>query len=385
MWLCFEVNMYNIILQFMATYYIRNESTNGLNTIYFNVRKRMPNVHMRICTHIQIDTKTWKFANKSIATWNKFANSPIGKPIVEKLELMRQAVSKVFDDGRINSNNDKWKIDDVIMSIVNADAIRMEEELERKRLEEETESQKYIINFYEMFLKGIMNGTIRHSNNKLYTKTTISNWKSFGRYLYEYADPKDTFDIINKAYADGFCAYLEKCKLMPTTCNKNIICFRKLCNLAVEYGVNKNATSMKVWKEREVNEEDKRAEIYLTEDELDAIYQYPLQGDEEKARDLFILGYLICQRFSDYRSLTRENFCETVSGTRIVKVRQTKTGNLVEVPIVDKRVDEICQKYDYNFPHITARKINDYLLTAMKKVAEMCPSLMEKYVTAMTS
>lgn len=369
----------------MATYYTRNENNDGLCTIYFNVRKRVPNVHMRICTHIQIDIKTWESANKSIAAWNRFSDSPTGKPIVEKLELMRQSVSKLFDDGRINSSKDKWKIDDVIMSIVNADAIRMEEEAEQKRLAEEIDSKKYILNFYEIFMKGIVDGTIRHSNNKLYTKTTISNWKSFGKYLYGYTKPKDTFDVVNKAYADGFCAYLDKCGLMPTTCNKNIICFRKLCNLAVEYGINKNATSMKVWKEREVNEEDKRAEIYLTEEELDEIYRFPLEGEEEKARDLFLLGYLICQRFSDYGSLTKDNFCETISGTRIVKVRQTKTDNLVEIPIVDKRVDEICNKYNYNFPTITARKINDYLLTGMKKVATVCPSLMEKNVTAMTT
>ena len=61
-----------------------------------------------------------------------------------------------------------------------------------------------------------------------------------------------------------------------------------------------------------------------------------------------------------------------------------KTDTLVEVPITDKRVDEICCKYNYDFPKITARKINGYLLTGMKKVAESFPSLMEKHTTAMT-
>ena len=168
---------------------------------------------MRICTHIQIDTKVWESANKSIAAWNKFSDSPTGQPIVEKLELMRKVVSQFFEEGRITTSNDKWKIDDAIMSIVNAEAIRMEEEAEEKKEKERIDAQKSILNFYEMFIKGITDGTIRHSNNKLYTKTTISNWKAFGKYLYGYTKPKDTFDIINKAYADGFCAYLEKCKM----------------------------------------------------------------------------------------------------------------------------------------------------------------------------
>ena len=61
-------------------------------------------------------------------------------------------------------------------------------------------------------------------------------------------------------------------------------------------------TSLGVWKEREVKEEEKRAEVYLTDEELDAIYNYPLEGTEEHARDLFVLGCLSCQRFSDYSS-----------------------------------------------------------------------------------
>ena len=171
---------------------------------------------------------------------------------------------------------------------------------------------------------------------------------------------------------------------MPTTCNKYIICFRKLCNLAAEYGINHNATSLRVWKEREVREEEKRAEVYLTDEELDAIYNYPLEGNEEHARDLFVLGCLSCQRFSDYSSLTRANFVTTVLGTPIIKLRQQKTGNIVEIPILDDRINEICQKYDFSFPKLDERHTNDFLLTAMKKIASVCPSLMEKHNTVLT-
>ena len=42
-----------------------------------------------------------------------------------------------------------------------------------------------------------------------------------------------------------------------------------------------------------------------------------------------------------------------------------------EVPITDNRVDEICRKYNYDFPKITARKINDYLLTGLLDTRDM--------------
>ena len=368
----------------MANYYIRTDKKNGLNTIYFNVHKRKPNLNIRVCTHIQIGSYTWSVATKSIAAWNKFAQSEIGKPIVEKLDLMQQAVAKLIAEGKVQSNDDKDIIDKAILSIINAGVEKLQEEQQVRIQKAKERHQQEILAFYDSFLTGIVTGSIRHGNGKTYAKTTIDNWRGFKKYLYDYTKPSDIFDDVDKAYADGFLAHLENQGLLPTTCNIYIICFRKLCNIAAEYGVNHNATSLKVWKERDVKDSDKRAEIYLTDEELDAIYTFPLNGFEEQARDLFILGCLTCQRYSDYGSLSKENFCTTASGTPIIKVQQQKTGNIVEIPVVDTRIGELCEKYDYDFPKIDDRHINDYLLSAMKKVAMVCPSLMEKCVTTMT-
>lgn len=368
----------------MTKYYLRSEKKDSQSTIYFNFQKKVPHIRFRVCTHIKIDNQTWEAANKNATAWNKFTKSNVGKPIVEKLELMQQTVSELYAIGEIKTNDDKWKVDNAIEKIVNAEAIRIKEEEKQKAMDEEKEIKKRILPFYENILEGIVSGDIRHGNNKVYTKSSIGNWNAFGKYLRSYCKATDTFDDITKSYADKFCAFLDRKKLMPTTCNKYIICFRRLCNLAAEYGVNHNATSLKVWKEHDVHENEKRAEIYLTEEELDSLYAYPLHGEEEQARDLFILGYLSCQRFSDYNSLSQANFGKTASGTPVIKIQQIKTGNYVEVPIIDERVECICDKYDYHFPKITSRKINDLLLSAMKKVAKVCPSLMEKYVTSMT-
>lgn len=368
----------------MVKYYIRKEEKDSLSTIYFNVQKRVPRIRLRVCTHIRIEPRIWNSANRSVAAWNKFAGSDAGKPIVEKLDKMQHAVSELFIDGKINTNADKVLVDEAIMAIVNADVVEMESDVEQSRLKDEENSACQIVRFYESFMCGIVSGQVRHGNNKVYGKTTIENWASFRKYLYGYCKKEDTFEVISKAYAEGFSIYLEKSGLMPTTCNKYIICFRKLCNISAEYGINRNATSLKVWKEREVKDEEKRAEVYLTEEELDVIYNYPLEGREEEARDLFVLGCLTCQRFSDYGALTRENFVRTVSGTPIIRLRQQKTGNIVEIPVVDERINEICRKYDFEFPRLDERHTNDFLRTAMRKVANICPSLMEKNTTVLT-
>lgn len=376
----------------MAKFYVRGEGKDGTSIIYFNVQKRTPKIRLRICTHIPVDYNKWTAANKSVVAWKKFAKSEEGKPIADKLELMEQAVSDLFAQGKLHGNDDKDIIDKAILGILNAELTRQKEEEKAKRAEkirkkkvDEAQQKKRILVFYQRFLEGIRSGVIRHGNNKQYTKTSVQNWEAFAKYLCDFCKESDTFDKINKEFADRFCAYLEHTGLLPTTCNKYIICFRKLCNIAAEFGINQNATSLKVWKEREVHEEEKKTEVYLTDEELDAIYNFPLEGKEEAARDLFFLGYLCCQRYSDYGVLSIENFQKTISGTPIIKVRQQKTGNIVEVPIVDERVNELCNKYNYNFPRIADRQINDYILDGMKKIAETCPSLKVKYVTVLTA
>ena len=369
----------------MVKYYIRGEKSSDLGTIYFNFQKYKQPVRMRICTHIQIETKVWEVANKSIAAWKRFLSTTEGLRINDKLERMQEAVNNLYDEGKLFGENAKDVVDRVICDIVYEDAKRKTAERQKAHKTEETDEQKRILTFYDAFISGIKSGTIRHGNNTIYAKTTIANWVSFSKYLKGFCKPSDTFDVITKSYADRFAAYLEKSQVMPTTVNKYIICFRKLCNLAAEYGINGNATSLKVWKEREVKEEEKRAEVYLTDEELDATYTFPLEGVEEQARDLFILGCLTCQRYSDYGTLTRENFTTTINGTPIVRLRQLKTGTIVEIPILDSRINEICRKYDYDFPKLDARHINDHILEVMKKVAEVCPSLMEKCVTTMTT
>lgn len=198
------------------------------------------------------------------------------------------------------------------------------------------------IGFYEYFLNGIKNKDILHHKGEHYEDSSVTVWVSFGKYLKEY-----TFDDITKPFADKFSTFLEKKGMMPKTISKNVTCYRKLCNLAAEEGINSNAVSLKVWKERIVKDNEKKAELYLTEEELDALYEMPLEGVDDKVRDLFLLGNFSCQRFSDYGFFTRENFKTTDGGTPVISLYQQKTGTYIEVPILDDRLFEICDKYNY--------------------------------------
>ena len=99
----------------------------------------------------------------------------------------------------------------------------------------------------------------------------------------------------------------------------------------------------------------------MTDEELDALYEMQLTGKDDEVRDLFLLGNFSCQRFSDYGSYTRDNFKTTEHGTPIISLFQQKTGTYVEVPILDDRMFEICDKYNYHFPTVDKRTMNHHL------------------------
>jgi len=52
-----------------------------------------------------------------------------------------------------------------------------------------------------------------------------------------------------------------------------------------------------------IEDRDKAVEIYLTEDELQVLYEMPLTGKNDLIRDVFLIGCYTCQRVSDYNNL----------------------------------------------------------------------------------
>ena len=362
--------------------------------MYTRVQRRIPQIQITLSTGISVDIATWNRVNRTENTWRNFIMTDEGKDLNDKMILIEKMINRLIDEGKIQTNDDKDIIVEAIRPITHKDMIDHEAELERKRREEAEIQKQSIIGFFEYFLSGIQDGTIRHGDNKKYTNGSIEVWKGFERYLRKYLDihgkrarvasERITFDDITKPFADKFCLFLEDLGMMPASVNKCVARFRKLCNLAAEEGINHNAVSLRVWKERMTHDSDKRTEIYLTNEELDAMYEMELTGIEESVRDLFILGCLSCQRHGDYNSFTRENFKTLADGTEVICLIQQKTKNYVEIPILDERVHEICRKYDYDFPKCNRRMMNRYIKEIGKVLSETVPSLAEKHVTAIS-
>ena len=102
--------------------------------------------------------------------------------------------------------------------------------------------------------------------------------------------------------------------------------------------------------------------------EITRIYYYKFEKQDkrkakERIRDLFILGCLTALRYSDYSTLTKENF----QGDYLVK-RTKKTNVDVKVPLHDY-VKELIAKYAGQVPcGLCIQYFNKYLKPIMREV-----------------
>ena len=360
----------------MAQFFLRTKRETGESPLYTKIRRN--GMQMYICTGIRVDIQEWNKAQKSLAAMRRYENTEEGAKVHDLQMKATKTIDTLYAENKINTKEDKAIIEQALSAIVNGTV----EEIQQVAKVATARSRTTVLGFFDYFYAGISDGSIRHGNNSDYSPGTVVVWKAFGENLKEYCKKDIPFDDIDKPFADRFTLYLLKQGYMSNTINKKVSCFRKLCNLAAMEGYNKNAVSLRVWKDKAVKEIDKRAEIYLTDEEIDAMYALELTGDNEIVRDIFLLGYFSCQRYSDYCKLREENFI-TYNKSGLITLTQKKTKKKVEVPIFDDRVYELCEKYHYDFPEIDVQKMNLKIKAVGYELSKTVPSFREKYVTVL--
>lgn len=269
---------------------------------------------------------------------------------------------------------------DIINSIVFADEIQKQKELEekRKRLEEEEKKRqeeasritfnKYIDSYIEDMKSGIRqapNGG-KYAPNSI--KSTKQSFTKFKEYQRDKCKKLDFADIDSTFYRD-FSAYLMKQNYSKNTIGK---CFKDIKSVMDAALKEKLHTNIE-FKTFKATKEDVDS-IYLTQEDLDKIQAVDLSGLPkcyEEARDIFFVGVYTAQRVSDYNNISRESIktsvVKAIDGDRIterelvrIELRQQKTGAKVSIPC-KAELRAILEKYDYNLPHLWDQKINVYI------------------------
>lgn len=253
-------------------------------------------------------------------------------------------------------------------------------ELGRNVSPDEVEEKKELglLDYFQQFILESEDGTRLTPKGRRFDRrsiqkynTVLTSLKTFGK-----SYPL-TFDSIDKNFHTKYVKYLNT-EISETKSNgekkiikkayslnnlgKYIQVIKTFLTWATENGLNKNLFfQSKQFKAPKVP----GFSIYLTEKEIEAIYNLDLSKDShlERDRDLFIVGCWTGLRFSDFTNIQPEN----IDGD-FIKIKTFKTETPVIIPI-HWMVSEILKKYQGNLPRaISNQHMNDNLKEIAKRV-----------------
>ncbi|AYQ34949.1 site-specific integrase [Runella sp. SP2] len=200
---------------------------------------------------------------------------------------------------------------------------------------------------------------VNPSSGKKIEYRTIQKYKTVFDVLQEFGkgySRKIDFDSMDLDFYGDFTEYLtNRKKFAANNVGKYIQTLKTFLNEATAKGINVKAD----YKSRRFKVVKESADsIYLTEAELQALYEFDLSKNVrlERVRDLFLVGCWTGLRFSDLTNVRPEHVKEGV-----IRLEQAKTGGKVVIPC-HPIVKAILGRYDGNLPRaISNQKMNDYL------------------------
>ena len=355
---------------------LRTTSTEGKHPLY--TKLFIDGGGRWVCLRMSVDVKEW---NEAIQSERKLSNFLNKKGISKKVALIEDVIVDMRKHNRLTKSN----LDEAIENIVLAEkreALRHAEELKK---EIETKKKKNIENFVIEHFHRIEIGEVRTVKKEKYSKESIKNWGQFKRvFLDFYRIEKFDWDDINESLVDKYISYLENVGYMKYTIDKHISLFKTLISAAERQGYHSNHAAIVLLKSPQIKEEDKAKKIYLTKEELKALFEMKLDGFYEKVRDVFLIGCYTGMRISDYGRIEKSDIGYTSAGTKVIRTTQEKTGGKIVIPILDDALELLLKKYDYNVPQISDQSLNRAIKQICKKLAETVPSLQIKERTVLT-
>lgn len=366
------------------TFFIKSRKKDGAATLYTRVHRTTPKIDLSISTRIKVDVREWKKFNEDLEEQKRLLKSRQWQDIYRNMQEIDRVIDTLIGRGVF----DKVMIDDAVANVVYREELerhKAKEEAERAAREEEEQRKKSdVLLFLRGFVDDMRQGKVKNKGND-YSKNTVRVWKTFQSIMERfYKFHPFTWSDVDKKLADQFICFLQDAGYMANHINTQVICFRAIVGLSFDEGVHENARALKAFSSKKVEEDDKAKEIYLTVDELQALYEMELSGLEDRVRDVFLVGCYTCQRFSDYSRLERENFTTTAKGTRIVRIVQEKTGNSVVIPILNDNLLQIAEKYGYDIPIVSNQVLNREIKEILKRLSVAVPSLAKTERTVLT-
>ena len=381
----------------LSRFFIRKQDEkNEIATLFFRVQNKKHKVDTLFSSQIRVNVAEWREALSCPEKWMRHQRANFN--LHDSLNRIELVVKSEVE----GMSFDKSHVEAEILSIANpkkAEAImkakREEEERQQEELRIKAEQERLIKegidaerakiwNFLNRFCEEIKSGARLNGHNR-YAPGTVKAWFSF-RKLYDMFDKKHRFTWyqVDRAFVTKFLAFMEKNDYMVSAQNKYLVDLRAIVNYAYLDGIHNNDRAMQYFSKKKIEDGDKAIEIYLTEAELQALYEMPLSGKQDEVRDILLVGCYTCQRVSDYNDIDKNCFTTTAKGTPVIRLVQKKTRNEVKIPIMNPNLRAICEKYAYNLPSVVDVILNRYIKDILRKLSETIPTLGKMVTTKLT-
>ena len=241
--------------------------------------------------------------------------------------------------------------------------------------ENATEQPPTFFEFVESFIHESKTRPNRHTANQTPVKSgTIRSYLTALNLFKRYNDEveKFCFEDIDMNWYNDFSAWCDKLGFKKGYKGKNIKTLKVFMNAAVRKGLTTNLT----FRDTDfVVLRETADSVYLSLDELNAIWQMDLSSDptKERARDLFLIGCFTGLRVSDFNTLKPSSF-RILDSVKIIVVKPQKTSRIVAIPL-HPIVEAILTKYNGIPKRMFDQKINQNIkavvrLTGINKPTE---------------
>lgn len=298
---------------------LRTHSEDALSTILIRIRERGEQV--KISTKIQVWAKDWDAPRQVVKTSDQLSRQK-NAALASWENATQSALLKMAEEG--------WTMEQVKYAILKA------KDIEPPRKKDDNSLLDYMYQW----------ATTRSESRKVIGKNRILSW----RLLKEFRSPLSFYDIDQRFY-DEFCRWMDEEKNykanMKGTQIKNL---KAAMNAAYREKLHNN-TDYQLFK-KPTEEVDN---VYLTQKELDALYEYPFTGYKAKARDIFLVGCYTAMRWSDYSRLEEKDITDDT-----IYFTHYKTGYRVSIPL-HPIVKEILARYGGRVPAISSQRLNIYI------------------------
>lgn len=241
------------------------------------------------------------------------------------------SIYKRFDFGELRN-----KLDHIIKGVILED--------------NKKDSFAHIVTYANKLIEDMKSGVETHRGKKneplrRYSDSTIktfSEWVTVFKAYEKKTRKKYKWNDIDNKFGIQFQIYLGQ-KYSVNTTGKHMKNLKTIMSKALKADHHTNLA----FKQFSVTKSDP-PNIYLTKEELKAILNLQLDGKDEEIRDLFILGCMVGQSFTDYNSLDSDSIVKKDS-SYFWKLKRRKSEQEAIVPL-DRVAIKILKKYDWSMP-----------------------------------